>query len=96
MAERKSRGSGAGSDGAATGSSASAGPLGAKRRKKPTSKVIDVGDKPDDAEDPKDSEKDGDEDQDGEAEGDGEGVDTDLASVPPAVIDTEEAADEDH
>jgi RNA polymerase sigma-32 factor len=95
MAERKSRGSGAGSDGAASGSSASAGPLGAKRRKKPTSKVIDVGDKPDDAEDPKDSEKDGDEDQDGEAEGDGEGVDTDLASVPPAVIDTEEAAEED-
>jgi len=95
MAERKSRGSGAGSEGADSGSSGAVGtqatgPAGAKRRKKPTSKVIDVGDKPDDADDPKDSEKDSDKDGDEEQDGDGDGVDTDLASVPPPVIDTEE------
>jgi RNA polymerase sigma-32 factor len=41
MAERKSRGSGAGSEGAASGSTVPKG--GAKRRRKPAAKVIDVG-----------------------------------------------------
>jgi RNA polymerase sigma-32 factor len=80
------------------------GAAGARRRRKPTAKVIDVGDKPDDAGsgDPKDAEKadgregrEGRDDQD-EAEdaGDGEGLDTDLASAAAAIEPDEVSADE--
>jgi RNA polymerase sigma-32 factor len=99
MAERKSRGSGSGSEGGASGSPVTVGGSGggSKRRRKPTAKVIDVGDKPaDDADDQKDAEG-RDADGEGEHEHDNdepqEGVDTDLASAPP--IEADEVLDDD-
>jgi RNA polymerase sigma-32 factor len=90
MAERKSRGSSVESEAAVAGSpvtEASAG--GAKRRRKPTSKIIDVGEKPtDDPDDPADDkaesdDEDKDEDKDDKAEL--EGADIDLASAARAI-----------
>jgi RNA polymerase sigma-32 factor len=88
MAERKSRGSGTVSDGAASDAAIATRP--AKRRRKKQAEVIDVGEKPSDA-----SEADG-EAADGEARDDDEGaeavdgVDVDIAS---AAIDVDDAAE---
>jgi len=105
MAERKSRGSSVESEAAAvgppgrTGSAGSAGSgtadkAGAKRRRKATSKIIDVGEKPtDDDDDDKaaDAEASDDEDKDDKVEL--EGADVDLASAAIDVDDTAEGAE---
>jgi RNA polymerase sigma-32 factor len=98
MADRKSRGSGDGSEGAAADSSITTGT--AKRRRKKKAEVIDVGEKPsDDEADRRDGEgrdasdeADADDD-DGKAEP-LEGADVDLASAAPP-IDVDDIADDD-
>src|SRR5215208_1853684 len=88
MAERKSRGSSAGSERAASGSPTTTG--GAKRRRKKQAEVIDVGERP------ADGENTGDEDQDQDDDGKPEvveGADVDIASAAP--IDADEVADDD-
>jgi RNA polymerase sigma-32 factor len=99
MAERKSRGSGAGSEGAASDSSTTTGT--AKRRRRKKAEVIDVGEKPSEEEDGRDG-------RDGEGNGDGndaedsdedgkaepvDGADVDMAAAAP--IDVDEIADDD-
>jgi RNA polymerase sigma-32 factor len=92
MAERKSRGNGASSDGAAGSGPIEAG--GAKRRRKKQAEVIDVGEKPSDDESAEREAQDGGEDSD-EDNGKGEldGVDVDLATAP--AIDVDEVSDDD-
>ena len=92
MAERKSRGSGAGTEGAGSGSTG-----GAKRRRKPASKVIDVGDPADDRarRDPA-AEREADGEPDGEAEADDapDGADVDMAAGA-AAVEPDEVIDSD-
>jgi RNA polymerase sigma-32 factor len=105
MADRKSRGSGAGSEGAASDSSTTTGT--AKRRRRKKEEVIDVGEKPSEEERDRDG-RDG-QARDGDAQrGDGEGddsdeddgkaepvdgADVDMAAAAP--IDADEIADDD-
>jgi RNA polymerase sigma-32 factor len=95
MAERKSRGSSVESEAAAAGSpvtQASAG--GAKRRRKPSSKIIDVGEKPtDDPDDTADDKAQSDDEDKDEDKAELEGADVDLASAVVA-IDVDDAAAE--
>jgi len=99
MAERKSRGSGASPDGAASGVPIPTG--GAKRRRKKKSEVIDVGDRPAEDTEAKEDGDDGDsadkDDKDADKpEGDepDEGADTDLASAA-ATVTADEVLDDD-
>jgi len=86
MAERKSRGVSVESP--AVAAVAADAPAAAKRRRKPTSKIIDVGEKPTDSTDSDDDDKDKSEDEDKSEDGDDkelEGADVDLASAAGAI-----------
>jgi RNA polymerase sigma-32 factor len=86
MAERKSRGTGATSDGAAASS-------GSRRRKKQAD-VIDVGEKPSDDESAEREAQDGDDSDEDNGKGEPlDGVDVDLAAAP--TIDVDEVSDDD-
>ena len=98
MAERKSRGSGASSEGAASDSSTTTGTAKHRRRKK--AEVIDVGEKPSDDElDGRDRDGRDGEGNDSEDEGDDgkaepvDGADVDMAAAAPA--DADDIADDD-
>jgi RNA polymerase sigma-32 factor len=105
MAERKSRASGDGPEGAAPDSPSPTG--GAKRRRKKKADVIDVGERPADADDAaetadrgaksSDDDDDKDSDKDGDKEEALEGVDVDMASgaAPIDVDDAVEVAEDD-
>jgi RNA polymerase sigma-32 factor len=85
MAERKSRGTGATSDGAAASS-------GSERRRKKPSEVIDVGEKPSDDESEREQDGDDADEDNGKAEV-LDGADVDLAAAP--AIDVDEVSDDD-
>ena len=91
MAERKSRGNGASSDGAAGSGPIAAG--GAKRRRKKQAEVIDVGEKPSDDESAEREAQDGEDSDEDNGKGELDGVDTDLAAAP--AIDVDEVSDDD-
>jgi RNA polymerase sigma-32 factor len=92
MAERKSRGTRAGSDGAASDAPTTTGGAndGAKRRRGKQAKVIDVGERPADA--AADDDEDQDQDQDEDKVEVVEGADVDIAAAVP--IDVDDGDDE--
>jgi RNA polymerase sigma-32 factor len=98
MAERKSRGSSVESEAVVAGSPVTEARVGgAKRRRKPTSKIIDVGEKPaddpDDKADDKAESDDEDKDEDKDDKAELEGADVDLASTPGAIDVSDDTAE---
>src|SRR5690242_11197509 len=98
MAERKSRGSGADSEGAAPDPSTPTGT--AKRRRRKKAEVIDVGEKPSEERDGRDGRdgegSDGNDADESDDEGKAEpvdGADVDMAAAAP--LDADEIADDD-